>query len=231
MFDNDELLHFAQALDPRVDSAWFHSSDDRFHFEFLDEKGNSLYGVRIERDKALGNILEILETVKDCLTIEHKLREAFKMPDYSEQIQQLIDEGTDAINHPPHYNQYSGVEVIDITEKLNFNRGNAVKYIARAGFKSQDTEIQDLTKALWYVDREIKNKYHDATLAILSFEDAQKLVEQMNYNRGTAVWLIALAGRRKVSASSTINEDLTEAKYAIEHEIERLTRYASESDS
>ena len=45
------------------------------------------------------------------------------------------------------------MEVIDLTEQMNFNRGNAVKYIARSGFKS--SEIEDLEKAAWYIAREI----------------------------------------------------------------------------
>ena len=59
----------------------------------------------------------------------------------------------DMINHPSHYTQYLGVEVIDLTEQMNFNKGNAVKYIARSGFKS--SEIEDLEKAAWYIAREI----------------------------------------------------------------------------
>ena len=61
----------------------------------------------------------------------------------------------DEVNHPVHYTAYEGIEVIQLTEQMNFNRGNAVKYIARAGLKSYDTEIQDLKKALWYIQREI----------------------------------------------------------------------------
>lgn len=64
----------------------------------------------------------------------------------------------DPINHPAHYAQgwSNGAEVIDITENLNFNRGNAVKYLARAGRKDSMTELQDLRKAAWYVDRELE---------------------------------------------------------------------------
>lgn len=60
----------------------------------------------------------------------------------------------DSVNHPAHYNQ-GKIEVIDFIEDkhLNFHRGNAVKYIARAGFK--DNEIEDLKKAVWYLEREI----------------------------------------------------------------------------
>lgn len=62
----------------------------------------------------------------------------------------------DAVNSPAHYTQYRGLEVIDLTEQMNFNRGNAVKYIARAGAKDPDREIEDLEKARWYIDREIR---------------------------------------------------------------------------
>lgn len=62
----------------------------------------------------------------------------------------------DVVNHPRHYTVYKGVEVIQLTEQMNFNRGNAVKYIARAGLKNPATEIEDLEKARWYIDREIK---------------------------------------------------------------------------
>jgi len=61
------------------------------------------------------------------------------------------------VNHPSHYNK-GKIEVIDAIEdwELNFSRGNAVKYVARAGLKDKDTEIEDLQKALWYIEREIK---------------------------------------------------------------------------
>lgn len=58
------------------------------------------------------------------------------------------------VNHPRHYNSHpSGIECIDIAEHYNFNTGNAIKYIWRAGLK-QDL-INDLEKAIWYLQREI----------------------------------------------------------------------------
>lgn len=61
----------------------------------------------------------------------------------------------DMINQPPHYLQHpSGVECIEITEHMNFNLGNAVKYIWRADDKG-DT-ISDLKKAAFYINREIE---------------------------------------------------------------------------
>lgn len=60
------------------------------------------------------------------------------------------------INHPPHYTSHpSGVECIEITEHMNFNLGNALKYIWRAGLKSDDP-MSDLAKAKWYIAREIE---------------------------------------------------------------------------
>lgn len=60
----------------------------------------------------------------------------------------------DEVNHPDHYTSHpSGVECIDITEHMNFNLGNAMKYIWRAGLKGH--AIKDLRKARWYLDREI----------------------------------------------------------------------------
>jgi len=63
----------------------------------------------------------------------------------------------DPINHPEHYLTHrSGVECITITEHLNFCLGNAVKYIWRADGKGD--AINDLSKAAWYIDREITRR-------------------------------------------------------------------------
>lgn len=62
----------------------------------------------------------------------------------------------DAVYRPRHYNEHpSGIECIQITEHMNFCLGNAVKYLWRAGLKSDDA-VQDLEKAVWYIQREIK---------------------------------------------------------------------------
>ena len=64
---------------------------------------------------------------------------------------------TDKINHPSHYNLHeSGIEAIEICEWLNFNLGNAFKYVFRAGFKGDIKE--DLQKAIWYLKREKERK-------------------------------------------------------------------------
>ena len=60
----------------------------------------------------------------------------------------------DMVNHPQHYQH--GIEPIEYIEShdLNFNLGNVIKYVSRAPFKG--TELEDLEKAKWYLEREIK---------------------------------------------------------------------------
>ena len=61
----------------------------------------------------------------------------------------------ESVDHPPHYNTHSsGIECIDVAEGFNFNIGNAVKYLWRAGLKGE--ALEDLEKACWYVRREVE---------------------------------------------------------------------------
>lgn len=65
--------------------------------------------------------------------------------------------GDDPVNHPKHYTSHpSGVECIEICEHMGFNLGNANKYIWRADLKRN--AIEDLEKAVWYLNREIKRR-------------------------------------------------------------------------
>ena len=65
---------------------------------------------------------------------------------------------TEKVNHPNHYHPNS-IEVIDAIESwgLNFSLGNTIKYIARAGLKDPNKKLEDLQKALWYLNREIEH--------------------------------------------------------------------------
>lgn len=76
----------------------------------------------------------------------------------AESLKGLAAREAGAVNHPAHYHAASGREVIDIIEawRLNFCRGNALKYIARAGHKDPARELEDLLKAQWYLEREIR---------------------------------------------------------------------------
>ncbi len=67
---------------------------------------------------------------------------------------ELAEDKKEMINHPSHYNQ--GIEAIDYIESHNmdFNIGNVIKYVTRA--KHKGTELEDLKKASWYLNREIE---------------------------------------------------------------------------
>ena len=71
----------------------------------------------------------------------------------------------DKVNHPQHYTR-GNIEVIDFIEDkgLNFNLGNVVKYVARAGYKKssgkyiEEKAREDIKKAKWYLEREIARR-------------------------------------------------------------------------
>lgn len=71
----------------------------------------------------------------------------------------------DNVNHPSHYTwlkEKCGIEVIDITRHMDFDLGNAIKYILRSGHKkdasltNNQKEIEDLRKAIWYINDKIE---------------------------------------------------------------------------
>jgi hypothetical protein len=76
-----------------------------------------------------------------------------------------MEKNNERVQHPSHYiwlRELCGIEVIDITRHMDFDLGNAVKYLLRAGRKSEEgyTEkqkmIEDLNKAIFYIWDEIK---------------------------------------------------------------------------
>jgi len=73
---------------------------------------------------------------------------------------------SEQVNHPQHYggedNPYEAIKVIEAWE-LDFHLGNTIKYISRAGKKERDKELQDLNKALWYLQRRIDNLKNSKT--------------------------------------------------------------------
>ena len=70
----------------------------------------------------------------------------------------MKNEYKDMVRNPTHY-QGITLETIDVIEdfKLNFNLGNSIKYILRCGKKDINKSVEDLKKAIWYLDREIHN--------------------------------------------------------------------------
>jgi hypothetical protein len=72
-----------------------------------------------------------------------------------------MGEEKEMVNHPEHYqfgknNVYEAIKVIEAWD-LDFHLGNTVKYISRAGKKDPMKELEDLTKAKWYLERKIEN--------------------------------------------------------------------------
>lgn len=72
----------------------------------------------------------------------------------------MSETNKEAINHPSHYggkgNPYEAIKVIEAWN-LGFNLGNTVKYISRAGKKDSSKTLEDLKKALWYLQHEVEN--------------------------------------------------------------------------
>lgn len=104
----------------------------------------------------------------------------------------------DNVNHPSHYTD-GKFEVLDFIEerKLNFCIGNAVKYVARAGKKDPNKEIEDLDKARFYISREIKRLERlnvidykpvciERKIDIFDFVEDKKL----NNNRASTIYYI-----------------------------------------
>ena len=116
----------------------------------------------------------------------------------------------DQVNHPKHYtSDPSGIECIDITRHRNFNIGNAIKYLWRAGLKEDkdrkiiDKQIEDLNKAVWYLVDEIHRLNGRCTVKTDSINtclpiDNESIIEAaMNYHdkiNGQDVSIYGLSG-------------------------------------
>lgn len=101
--------------------------------------------------------IEIDETVDKILnhTDVYEFKDEY-IPATSESDFVLI---TSSVDHPQHYHpgQYEAIKVIDAWG-LDFYLGNALKYISRAGLKDKDKEIEDLQKAIWYIQKFIEKR-------------------------------------------------------------------------
>lgn len=99
------------------------------------------------------------ESDAPCCECKHRFEPGtmarLKAKDCFKPKEEKVDDEIDMVNHPPHYVGH-GIEPIEFIEShnLNFCLGSAVKYIARAPYKG--TELEDLKKAKWFLEREIK---------------------------------------------------------------------------
>ena len=135
----NELIKEAENLYNHIDNVQLHLVNSRLN---NDEKGNK--SAISEMETAMCDVMQLLKCFIDRNDKE---------------------QNTDNVNHPQHYTwikELCGIEVIDITRHMNFCCGNALKYILRAGHKKDasltdtDKQIEDLNKAIWYLNDEIK---------------------------------------------------------------------------
>lgn len=97
--------------------------------------------------------------------MEGELIRSYRASKEGNSNQNSIQSKEDKVNHPSHYTwlkEKCGIEVIDITRHLDFDSGNAIKYILRAGHKSEEgysnkeKQIEDFKKAIFYLNDKVK---------------------------------------------------------------------------
>ena len=86
------------------------------------------------------------------------------------------------VNHPSHYQgKYETIDVIEAQGwGAGFNKGNALKYILRAGRKDASKEIEDLEKARWYIDREISRLKAEVAAKVIPTKKEYPTFEEIN---------------------------------------------------
>ena len=120
----------------------------------LNEEGNI-----IKERKCCGNCCEFDKSTGICEYNNIAVcRDSGVCEGYYPFVQEVeVKDNDDPVNHPSHYCD-GNIEVIDfiIDKKLNFNRGNVIKYTSRAGKKNVNKEVEDLEKARFYLNKEIE---------------------------------------------------------------------------
>lgn len=107
------------------------------------------------------------DTIKEALEMEKRQNytNMFDIEKRYKEVHSPAINKEERVSHPSHYTwlkEICGIEVIDITRHMNFNLGNAIKYIMRSGHKSEEgmsdnqKQIEDLQKAVFYLNDEIK---------------------------------------------------------------------------
>lgn len=129
---------------------------------------------------------------------------------------------SDNIN-PTHYRKVPGVECIEVTQHFNFNRGNAIKYIWRAGEKDKSKEVEDLQKALWYIEKEI-----DRVTKEKKMYEIKKQSFTFWHGLGLGLIIAILAGIIISGFFGQSNSDLARYRKDLEREQE-LNRVLSET--
>ena len=133
----NKLIEVTEELYKQIDKAQVHLINARLN---NDEEGNK--SAISEMETAMCDAMQLLK----CFIERNEKEQKY-----------------DSVNHPAHYNSHpSGIECIEIARHHNFNIGKTIKYLWRAGLKSEegmedtDKQVEDLNKAIWYIQDEIK---------------------------------------------------------------------------
>jgi len=155
----------------KADMSTFKCLDEKcrqyFHIpyreEHLKEPGLSTSGIQLilKERKACSHPIVTGEGVGQYrCNLCHELIQSVAIADYPRELAMKaasVEKDPNPVNHPKHYTSHpSGIECIEVTRHMNFNCGNVVKYLWRAGLKDSAPSVQDLEKARWYLEDEIK---------------------------------------------------------------------------
>jgi hypothetical protein len=141
------LAELARGYELDVDDLDFEDEECRyFRINLRDCYRNCANSLNQLPEITYSDFIASLESTEKVMSLNETLM--------SELIKLNHTEQPDMVNHPPHYT-VNGIEVIDVIEnyKLNYRLGNVVKYVLRSDLKGN--RLQDLKKALWYLQREI----------------------------------------------------------------------------
>ena len=124
------------------------------------KKARTVTPMNTKLDRALAELAEMrtqlgtyVQAQREMEETLHAMQAGRRLSDGGERVD---EEPIDMINHPPHYRR-GGLECLDVIEKLDwgYHLGNMLKYVWRAGRKDPMTELEDLKKGRFYLNRHI----------------------------------------------------------------------------
>lgn len=128
--------------------------------------------------------------------------------------------GYEEVNHPKHYNDHpSGVECLTIVQAFNFNLGNVIKYVWRAGLKPGAETLKDLKKAKFYINAEIRRvaeESHEIPDIDQINKEIKKIIYRLPENTFLCFWGTGYADNPKVELVN-ISHFCDDNGYEIEH--------------
>lgn len=133
----------------------------------------------------------------------------------------------DEVNIPTHYRSHpSGIQAVEVTRHLDFDLGNAVKYLMR--YLNKGTPRKDLMKAKWYIEDYLKYKVDANNITFMDYseipfhclEDLTKIIE----NEEDSVIAMVLSEIRSIVIDSAIvsPEQLKDTLALLDKKIETI---------